>query len=216
MLRKDYFLREDLVLYQDPEAFCFNTDTKFLAQFMRLRKNETILDIGTNNGALLLAADQYPIERMIGVEVLEASAKLAQLNADSFFSHPTEIIHSRIQDVEIDPVDVVISNPPYFTDVATNPNVVMNARQLGRIEKNLLLDELVFHANRLLKSNGRFYFVHRHNRLNEIIQTLYKNNFCIKHLQIAYTKKDHVAKTICIEAIKEGHCDCIIDAPFFI
>ena len=70
-MRKDYFLREDLVLYQDQDAFCFNTDTKFLARFMELRKNEVVLDIGTNNGALLLAADQYPIQLMIGVEVLE-------------------------------------------------------------------------------------------------------------------------------------------------
>ena len=62
-MRKDYFLREDLVLYQDQDAFCFNTDTKFLAHFMELRKNEVVLDIGTNNGALLLAADQLIQQR---------------------------------------------------------------------------------------------------------------------------------------------------------
>ena len=38
--------------YQDSEHFRFNTDTKLLAQFVRLKKQERILDIGTNNGAL--------------------------------------------------------------------------------------------------------------------------------------------------------------------
>lgn len=215
-MRKDYFLREDLVLYQDQDAFCFNTDTKFLARFMELRKNEVVLDIGTNNGALLLAADQYPIQSMIGVEVLEEAAKLAQLNADTFFTHPTTVINQRIQDVQIDPVDVIVSNPPYFRDETTNPGVKMNRRQMGRIEKNLTLIELIENANRLLKSNGRFYFVHRCNRLNEIVQCLFAHHFCIKHIQIAYTKEKQIAKTVCIEAIKEGHCDCEVLPPYFI
>ena len=215
-MRKDYFLTKDLVLYQDPDGFCFNTDTKFLARFMELRKNEVVLDIGTNNGVLLLAADQYPIQSMIGVEVLEEAAQLAQWNADTFFSHPTTILNQRIQDVQLDPVDVILSNPPYFQDEATNPQVKMNRRQMGRIEKNLTLAELIENANRLLKSNGRFYFVHRCNRLNEIVQCLFAHHFCIKHIQIAYTKEKQIAKTVCIEAIKEGHCDCEVLPPYFI
>ena len=50
-LRKDYFLDESMILFQDEDHFHFNTDTKLLAKFMRLKKDETILDIGTNNGA---------------------------------------------------------------------------------------------------------------------------------------------------------------------
>ena len=153
---------------------------------------------------------------MIGVEVLKEAEQLAQWNADTFFSHPTMILNQRIQDVQLDPVDVILSNPPYFQDEATNPNVKMNRRQMGRIEKNLTLVELIENANRLLKSNGRFYFVHRCNRLNEIVQCLLTHYFCIKHLQIAYTKDKHIAKTVCIEAIKEGHCDCVVMPPYFI
>ena len=42
-LTLDYFIDEDLKLYQDPEHFRFNTDTKLLAQFVHLKKQERIL-----------------------------------------------------------------------------------------------------------------------------------------------------------------------------
>lgn len=207
-LEKNYLLDESMVLYQHKDHFHFNTDTKLLAQFMQVKKNERVLDIGTNNGALLLAADQYPVKELIGVELLEPACLVAQKNADTFFHHPTRIIHSRVQELQIDPVDVIVCNPPYFSKKATNPNTELSYRQLGRIEENLTLEELAFHANRLLKSNGRFYMVHRIHRLNDIFTYLLKNHFHVKTFQIAYDSRDKQAKSVLIEAIKESNCDC--------
>ncbi len=208
-LRKDYFLDESMILYQDEDHFHFNTDTKLLAGFMRIKKDETVLDIGTNNGALLLAADQYPVKELIGVEVLKEASEIAQMNAEQFFTHPYQIIHQAIQEVDIAEVDVIVCNPPFFKKAETNPNVQMNMRQLGRIEENLTLPDLCFHANRLLKSRGRFYFVHRPNRLNELFYYLNQNHFSVRGFQLAYDHRDSLPKSVLIEAIKESHCDCI-------
>lgn len=113
-LRKDYFLDESMILYQDEDHFHFNTDTKLLAGFMHIKKDETVLDIGTNNGALLLAADQYPVKELIGVEVLKEASEIAQINAKQFFTHPYQIINQAIQEVEIGEVDVIVCNPPFL------------------------------------------------------------------------------------------------------
>lgn len=214
-LQKDYFLSEDDVLFQHPDHFHFNTDTKLLAGFMKIRKNDAVLDIGTNNGALLYAADKYPVSELVGVEIVEDACVVARKNVKTFFIHPAQIIHSRIQDYEGHPFDVVVSNPPYFREKETNPNIQMTLRQYGRVEKNLTLEELVFHAARLLKSNGRFYLVHRPGRLNDIMIECFKNNFRIKTIQIAYDCHDH-AKTLLVEAVKEGTCDCTILSPIYI
>ncbi len=203
-------------LFQEEEHFHFNTDTKLLAQFMRLKKDETILDIGTNNGAILLAADQEPVKKLIGVEILKESSEVAKLNAKEFFQHPYQIINQAIQDVEIAPVDVIVCNPPFFKKDETNPNVKITMRQLGRIEENLSLEDLCFHANRLLKSKGRFYFVHRLNRLNDIFSNLHQNNFSVRSFQIAYDHRDQLPKSVLIEAIKESHCDCICKEALYI
>ena len=213
-LRLDYFIRQDFKLYQHKEHFHFNTDTRLLANFLKVNDQETVLDIGTNNGALLLWVDQFEVKKLYGVEVLKEAYDIARLNADTFFQHEHEIIHAPIQEVNVESVDVIISNPPFFTQKETHPNVKMDMRQLGRIEINLTLDELIKHANRLLKSNGRFYFVHRPNRFNDICKVLYKYHFQIQSMQVAYDQ--NVAKSLLIEARKESGCDCKILQPYFI
>ena len=125
-LRLDYFIDPKISIYQHPDHFHFNTDTKLLAQFMKLKKGDVVLDIGTNNGALLLYADQFDVKELIGVEVLEKSSQIAKLNAECFISHPCQIINLPIQEVEHDLVDVIVSNPPFFTEKETHPNTVMD------------------------------------------------------------------------------------------
>lgn len=207
-LRLDYFIDPSISIYQHPEHFHFNTDTKLLAQFMKIRKGDTVLDIGTNNGALLLYADRYDVSKLIGVEVLEESSQIAQLNADCFIHHSCQIIHAPIQEVNVDLVDVIVSNPPFFTEKETHPNIVMDMRQLGRVEVHCDLDDLCKHANRLLKSNGRFYFVHRPDRIHEIMDALTKYHFSAKTLQFAYDARNDAVKSVLIEAVKEAKCRC--------
>ena len=200
-LTLDYFMDENLKLYQDKEHFRFNTDTKLLAKFVHLKKQERILDIGTNNAALLVYFDQF---------------KVAQKNADMFIKHPVKIVNQPIQRYEDDMFDVIVSNPPYFKMDANQLPEQLNFRHLGRMEENLTLEQLVFHANRLLKSYGRFYMVHRPNRLNEIIKVLYANHFSIRNLQFAYDHRDNQVKSVLIEAIKESNCDMKVLEPIYI
>lgn len=215
-LRLDYFIDEDLKLYQHKDHFRFNTDTKLLAKLMKIKKNDVVLDIGTNNGALLLWADQYDVSKLIGVEVLKESSKIAKLNAETFFKHQTEIINKPVQEIHLDQVDVIVSNPPYFTQSETHPNTKIDLRQYGRIEINLTLDELVSNVSRLLKSNGRFYMVHRPSRIHEILDTLSKYNLCAKTIGLAYDSRTMDCKSLLIEAIKESNCKCEILPPIMI
>lgn len=62
----DYFIDKNIKLYQNPNDFRFNTDTKLLAQFVRLKKQERILDIGTNNGVLLVYFDRFNVKELVG------------------------------------------------------------------------------------------------------------------------------------------------------
>ena len=210
-LRLDYFIDPSIPIYQHSSHFRFNTDTKLLAQFMKIKKGETVLDIGTNNAALLLYADRYDVKKLIGVEILEESSQIAKLNAESFIQHPYEIFNSPIQDVKTDLVDVIISNPPFFTEKETHPDTIMNMRQLGRVEIHCDLDDLCKHASRLLKSHGRFYFVHRPDRIHEIAIALDRYNLSIKTMQFAYDPRNDAVKSVLIEAIKDtkGRCQVL-------
>lgn len=215
-IRKDYFISPDQPIYQREDMFHFNTDTKLLAGFLKIKKNETVIDVGTNNAALLLACDKYPVKQLIGVEVLKEACEVAQKNVDAFISHPCQIINLPIQEVQIEPVEVIISNPPYFTQKETNPNIQMDFRQLGRVEINLTLEELICHVSRLLKSNGRFYMVHRPNRIQDIINCCTRYNLGVKTIQLVYDHRDNEAKSLLIEAVKERNCQCKFLSPLYI
>ena len=195
-LTLDYFIDENLKLYQNPEHFRFNTDTKLLAQFVRLKKQERVLDIGTNNAAILVYLDQF--------------------NVDTFIKHRARIVNKPIQEYTDNLFDVIVSNPPYFKMNANQQPEKLNYRHLGRMEENLTLEQLVYHASRLLKSYGRFYMVHRPNRLNEINRVLYANHFSIRNLQFAYDHRDNKVKSVLIEAIKESNCDMNVLEPIYI
>ena len=109
-LTLDYFMDENLKLYQDKEHFRFNTDTKLLAKFVHLKKQERILDIGTNNAALLVYFDQFNVKELVGVEILEQTSKVAQKNADMFIKHPVKIVNQPIQRYEDELFDVIVSS----------------------------------------------------------------------------------------------------------
>lgn len=215
-IRLDYLGDPSIQVYQEDTHFKMNTDTRLLANFVHPRKNDRIMDIGTNNGALLVALDKKPCKELIGVEILQEPFLVAQKNVNEFISHPCTLYNVDVKELDIEPVDLIVSNPPYFPLDATHPDTQINMRQLGRVEYNLDLEGLVQSAFRLLKSNGRFCFVHRPDRIHEIMICLYKYHFQCKRLAFAYDHRDGQVKSLLIEAIKESNCSCPIESPIYI
>ena len=65
--------------------------------------------------------------------------------------------------------------------------------------------------------NGKAYFVHRPDRLLEILDTMRANRLAPKRLQFIYPKTNKDANMILIEAIKDGKPDGLkILPPFYV
>ena len=79
-LTYDYIAGTDIHLWQRKDMFRINTDTAQLARFMKIRKGERVLDVGTNNGALLLAAAADEPSFLCGVDIQEEACELARFN----------------------------------------------------------------------------------------------------------------------------------------
>ena len=70
----DFINGTDIYLYQDEEMFRMNSDTALLANFMKIKRNDRVLDIGTNNGALLAVANSFAPSCLIGIDIQEKSS----------------------------------------------------------------------------------------------------------------------------------------------
>lgn len=211
MKKYDYLNGTDIYLYQDPRFLKINTDTILLGHFYKLNPNERILDIGTNNGALLLfkkgiEADFNAIELMSdALDIAVDNFSYNQMTVDCFCAD--------IKQFNALPFDVIICNPPYFSDNNYNLNTALNTQ---RHDVHLNLNELFIAVNRLLKSNGRFYMVHRSFVINDIYYELVKHKMRIKTLQFVHDDHKQTASTMLIEIIKSELIETVVLNPHII
>ena len=72
----------EIKLYQDKDMICINTDTMVLGDFLEVYRNDTVLDIGTNNGSLLLYANRFSPKKLIGIDINKEALEIARKNME--------------------------------------------------------------------------------------------------------------------------------------
>lgn len=203
----DYLPNTQIYLHQRKDMFRMNTDTALLGQFMKINKDEVVLDIGTNNGALLLYASQYNPAYLIGVDVQVEACELAISNLEYNHLSNYEIVCCDIKDYQ-KKVDVILCNPPYFKLNGDNQVNESMTLRIARHEYYLTLDVLCERVSACLNDKGRFYMVHRCDRIVEIVACLKTHHLEIKTLQFIRDEEKENAHGVLIEAVKEASTHC--------
>lgn len=212
----DYVHGTNVYIYQAKKMFRMNTDTSLLTHFMVIKEGERVLDIGTNNGALLAVANTFAPSFLYGIEIQEDAYKLACFNMEKLNIKQYKIICADVKQVVMPSVDVVVCNPPYFKVNDTNDINVLESLAIARHEKFLQLEDVAKKASEALAEKGRLYLVHRANRISDVIFTLRENNLEIKTLQFVYDKCKEEAVSVLVEAIKYGKVNAHIKPAIFI
>ncbi len=177
--KADYLpMHKEIILYQREDMFKLNTDTSLLGEFYSFFDGETLLDIGTNNGALLLYSLLKGKGKLIGVDVFQEALDQAKENLKLNNLEATLILKDA-KELDIDKVDVIISNPPFFKKNEFTPSKD-KFLLVARHEELLPLEELFKCVKRNLKENGRFYLIHRYERKDEIINCALKYGLTLK------------------------------------
>lgn len=200
----DYLPNTDIHLYQDTNMFRINSDTCNLGNFISVRKEDIILDIGTNNGALLLYAHKLGCKKLIGVDINHEAIKLCEESMKLNNISEYELYDCGLQRLNINKVDVIISNPPYFKNSLLNEN---DDLKRARHDITLSLDELISNSYRLLKNNGRIMLVYKTTELIYLIKLLDEYKFGVTRLQFINDENKEYSNTFLIEAIKNRKHD---------
>ena len=174
-----------LKIIQDKDLYTFSSDAVILANFVRLKSKETAVEIGGGSGVIsILLSAKNNFKKIKVFEIQEKMQKICEKNIIlNNLSGKLELICDDVKNFkkyfDVGSVDVVFSNPPYFPISKFSANEV---KKIAKEEVCLNLNDLVECASSMLKFGGRFYCVHKAERLAELIRECEKCNLKLKRM----------------------------------
>lgn len=155
----DYFQFKQFTIFQDRCAMKVGTDGVLLGAWTQVDNAKRILDIGTGTGLLALILAQRSSAEIDAIEIDHDAAFQAKENViQSSWSDRIQVIHISLQDFvqEKRKYDLIVVNPPYFTDALQAPDP---RRSLARHNHQLSQELLVEGVHELLDEEGRFTII---------------------------------------------------------
>ena len=204
-------------IIQKKKGFRFTVDSILLVNFLKLKKNTNLLDIGTGTGIMpLLLCRKEEINLITAVEIETEIAKMFEKTIEiNSLESKIKLINIDIKNYKEKPFNMIISNPPYMklNEGYVSPH---DYRAGARHEVNLDLKELLINGKRLLKNGGSFNLVYRTNRFMEVLDEAKILNLNVKRIRFIYSKPNQSSDLFMIEMIKGFKCACVVEEPLYI
>ncbi len=209
MIRLDDLQYKGLKIYQDTEEFCFGTDAVLLANFVRAKKGERLVDLCSGTGIVaLLATARCQPSSCIAVELQQQMAQLCQKSVD--YNNLQNVITVKCADLrqlgfgtEAGCADVVTCNPPYKKPEGSLASEKQSIR-IARQEITCNLEDVISASARLLRFGGKLFMVHQSQRIMDIIT--YMRNYSLepKRICMVQPRADKGANLVLVEAMRGG------------
>lgn len=219
--RIDELHRNGYRIIQNPQKFCFGMDAVLLSGFVKVKEQETVLDLGTGTGIIpILLEAKTDGAHFTGIEIQPESADMARRSV--MLNHLEEkvtIVTGDIKDASnlfgASSFDVVTTNPPYMIG-SHGLSSQSQAKAIARHEIKCTLDNVLEQAYRILKPQGRFYMVHRPFRLAEIMSKMVAVGLEPKRMQLVYPYVDKEPNMVLIEGLKQGKSRLTVEKPLIV
>ena len=195
-----------LRIIQNPELFCFGTDSVLLSHFIQIKKGDIVADLGAGGGILSILIGGRNRESMVyAVEIQDVLFDLAQRSIAMNGLINISLLKGDLKDAPLlfPRCDVVVCNPPYerVGSGAASPN---ESHRIARHELKCSFDDVAKAASGLLGDGGRFYCINRAERMTELSETL--RRYCLQPKIMRFIHKNTIkpANYVMICANKNG------------
>lgn len=197
-------------IYQKRDSFSYGTDAIFLSDFAKPKG--LVMDLGTGTGIIpLRLIGNKMIKKIYGVEIQESVAEMAKESIVlNNLEEKIEILNIDIKKLpnkfQKHTFDCVVSNPPYMKEGGAIVNKQENFA-ISRHEIHCNIEDIVSVAAYLLKPLGKFYLVHRPDRLVDILCVMRQYSIEPKYIRFVQPKIDKKPNLLLIEGIKDAKRD---------
>jgi len=217
----DTFFNGKFQVIQKEKGYRFSIDAVLLSQFVKIRKDERVIDLGTGCGILpLLLSKTTKARSFVGIEIQGGLAECAKKNVR--LNHLEDRISILQQDLRElretfapGSFDVVLSNPPYrkYRSGRINPSL---EKAIARHEIKGTLQDLISIASYLLPPKGRCYFIFPAMRTVDLLVALRSRELEPKRLRFAHPRMGEEAKFILTESVKASGVELKIMDPLIL
>ncbi len=219
--RLDTLFNGKLQVIQKKKGYRFSIDAVLLSQFVKIRKDERVIDLGTGCGILPLLLSQTTKARsFVGVEIQGGLAECAKKNV--LLNHLEDRMSILQQDFrELGKTfapgsfDVALSNPPYrkYRSGRINPSM---EKAIARHEMRGTLEELISVVSYLLTVKGRCYVIFPATRTVDLLVVMRSRKLEPKRLRLVHPRIGEDAKFILAEAIKTSGVELKVTPPLIL
>jgi len=183
-MRDPDFRFKQFSIWHDQCAMKVNTDGILLGAWTNINSAKQILDIGTGTGLIaLILAQKSATDKstVVAVEIDDAAAQQARFNfAQSNWQQQLTLKQQDIQtfsQLHSDKYDLIVSNPPYFTNSLQAPG---KERNLARHNNGLSFEDLLASAYALSTEQAEFNLILPCNEAERLLKLSHKHNWHLK------------------------------------
>ncbi|MDR1694190.1 MAG: methyltransferase [Lactobacillaceae bacterium] len=218
---KDYLLDKQIKIFQPVDGYRASTDAIILSSVVsKVKKNDTILDVGSGTGAISLCLAHRYINDGVKITGLELQKELCDLSnlssKENGFSDSLKYINCDIrkktESIDFCSFSHVITNPPYSEKDLPSPN---SSKAQAHNHSDFSLGEWIKFCIKMIKPKGFFYMINRAEALDEILCRIKGKLGNIRIIPI-YSKEGQEAKRVIVIAQKDSKAATSIVSSFIV
>ena len=158
-MANNFFSFKEFTIFQNKSAFKVGTDGVLLGTTADVTGKKRILDIGAGTGLISIMLAQRCAAEIVAIEPDPESFQQTCENVNLCrWNERIKVLNTDLQSYQVDSekFDLIITNPPYFTDSLKNPDP---RKSLARHNDSLTTDEILEGVSNLLEDNGLFQLI---------------------------------------------------------
>lgn len=210
-------IEEKVKILQKKNGFKYGTDAVLLSKFASVKPHENVIDLCT--GTAIIPFLLYLKNDRANYTALEIQPEICDMAKRSVALTGADNINVILGDLKehrdlflAQSFNVVTCNPPYMP-ANTGKMCITETERLSRHEILCNLEDVIKASGWLLKDGGRFYMVHRADRLADIIFLMRKYKIEPKRVQFIHPNVEKEANLLLIEGQYGRNCGIKILPP---
>ena len=204
-------------IYQYVDGFKFSLDSLLLAEFVDIKKSDkTLLDLCTGNCPIPLVISTRQKIDMVAFELQQSIYELAVKSIkENKLENQIKVINDDIKNINEyfkgKYFDIITCNPPYFKCDESSHINELEILSIARHEIAIDLEQIFNIVAEHLNNGGRFYMVHKADRLDEIMIYANKYNLGVKVVQLISTNKLDNPSIVLVKCVKNSKKGVIVN-----